>query len=95
MEKKFHPKGEKKQMTKEAKRRFWFILGTALLLLVTAIVTLSVCWIYFKWEWSSVAWWLNPFSPGNTITWAVYAGLLALGMLVVWLLHRARMDKGV
>lgn len=68
-------------------------LTTILTVFVAGVICLVTCWITFKWRWEQVAYWLNPFSEGNNWTWLIYFGLVFFGLIVIWLIHKARMDK--
>lgn len=82
-----------KSNTIEKKRGWIFALTTLLLLLVVGIVTLIVCWIYYKWEWTTIAYWLNPFSEGNSVTWVVYLAIFLILFALIWVIHMARVNK--
>lgn len=86
MSKKFRPK--KERLSKSKSRKAFYVAITLTFLIVIGVTTLAVCWKYYQWEWSAVAYWLNPFSEGNHYTWMVYAGLVIAIMLIIWLLHK-------
>lgn len=91
MAKKFRPKKEKLAKSK-SKRAFYFAL-TFIFVLVVGITTLSVCWVYYKWQWATIAYWLNPFSEGNCYTWIVYSLIVIAMLAFVWLFHKDRQGK--
>lgn len=77
----------------ERKRTNLFIIGTLLFILVSGLIALIVCWSYYKWEWSTIAYWLNPFSEGNQITWVVYIGIVLILLVLVWMIHINKVNK--
>lgn len=83
----------KKSKTEEKKNANKFIALTILLLLIVGSMALIVCWIYYKWEWSTIAYWLNPFSDGNQITWVIYIGIVLLLLVLIWAIHMAKVNK--
>lgn len=68
-------------------------LVTLLTIIVAGIVALSTCAYVYHWTWDMVKYWLNPFSEGNNWTWLIYLGLLLLLLVIIWLIHRVRIEK--
>lgn len=52
-----------------------YVFLTMMFLLVIGLTALIVCWSYYKWEWATVAYWLNPFSEGNNYALIIYLGI--------------------
>lgn len=86
MSKKFRPKKEK--LSKSKSRKAMYVGLTITFMLIIGCVTLGVCWKHYNWQWSTIAYWLNPFSEGNYYTWMVYALIVILVMAIIWLLHK-------
>lgn len=68
-------------------------LFTILTIIVAGIVALSTCAYVYHWSWEMVKYWMNPFSEGNNWTWLIYLGFLLLILVIIWLIHRARIEK--
>lgn len=68
-------------------------LVTILTIIVAGIVALSTCAYVYHWTWEMVKYWLNPFSEGNNLTWLIYLGFLLLILVIIWLIHRIRIEK--
>lgn len=68
-------------------------LVTLLTLLVAGVACLVTCWFTYEWTWDKVLYWLNPFSEGNNWTWLLYFGVALFVLVLIWLIHQARMEK--
>lgn len=88
MQKKFKPK---KTSTREGRARYIFIATTLALLIAVGIITLVVCWNYFKWEWQYIADFLNPFNNGLILF--VYVGIVLAIYVLAWAIHESRMKR--
>lgn len=84
---------KKQKMDIAIKRKWSIILGTTLTLLIAGIVVLITCAITYKWTWEQVKYWLNPFSDGNDWAWLIYVLLVFILLLIIWLVHNAKMEK--
>lgn len=84
----------KKSALDRAKKAKWsIILGTVSTLIVAGIVVVVTCAYTYHWTWEQVSYWLNPFSEGNNWAWIAYALLVGLILLVIYLIHNARLEK--
>ncbi len=76
------------------KRARWRLaLISASTVAISGLICLVTCWITFKWSWDDVTYWLNPFSEGNDWTWLIYFAIVLFMLLMIWLIHMARMEK--
>ena len=69
------------------------VIATLILLVVALTVTLVVCVNIYHWKAEDILYWLNPFSEGNNITFAVYFVLVLLVMLLIWAIHEKRQHR--
>lgn len=82
-----------KTKSRSKKAKLSIILGTLLTLIVTVIVVLVVVCITYKVSWDDVAFWLNPFSEGNNISWLLYTAVTLAILGIIKLIHDIRMQS--
>lgn len=83
----------KKKMGAGKKAKAKIALISIITCLVATLICLVTCAFSFHWTWEMVVYWLNPFSEGNNWTWLVYFAVVFLALIIIWLVHRARMEK--
>lgn len=84
----------RRQGMDRAKRAKWSILlGSFITLLVAGVVTLVTCAYAYHWTWAQISYWMNPFADGNDWAWLVYAALIGITFVLIWLIHKTRVER--